>query len=189
MAGRVEIVAATGERWRDLAALFGPRGACAGCWCMYWPRERAAFEAGKGPGNRRALRRLVAAGRTPGLLAYRDGRPVGWVALGPRGDFPRLARSRVLAPVDGQPVWSIVCLFVVRDARRQGLSVELIRAACRHARRHGARLVEAYPVEPRAGEVPPAFAWTGIASGFRDAGFSEVARRSPTRPIMRRAPG
>ncbi|HKQ62266.1 MAG TPA: GNAT family N-acetyltransferase, partial [Candidatus Polarisedimenticolaceae bacterium] len=90
----------------------------------------------------------------------------------------------VLKPVDAAPVWSVSCLFVARAHRRRGISVGLLRAARRHAARHGALLVEGYPVDPR-GRAPDAFVWTGLASAFRQAGFTEVARRSPTRPIMR----
>ncbi|MBI4879318.1 MAG: GNAT family N-acetyltransferase [Planctomycetes bacterium] len=149
-------------------------------------RTRQEFERGKGSGNRRALRRLVAHGTIPGLIAYRGQEPVGWCSIEPREAFPLLARSRVLKPVDDQPVWSIVCLFVAREQRRTGISRALIEAAVRHARRHGARVVEAYPIEPKKTSFPDAFAYTGIASAYRRAGFAEVARRSPTRPIMRR---
>lgn len=175
---------ATPARWDDLEALFGPRGACGGCWCM-WPRlPAAAFRAGKGAGNRRALRRLVDQ-RPPGLLGYRGGEAVAWCAVAPRADLVRLERSRVLRPVDDQPVWSIPCLFVARAHRGQGVSVAMIEAAVRWAGRQGARVVEAYPIEATAA-VAPAFAWWGVAAAYRKAGFVEVARRSDTRPIMRR---
>lgn len=178
----------TPERWPDLAKLFGPRGACAGCWCMWWRLPRAEWEAGKGEGNRRGLEAYVREGRVPGLVAYRRGEPVGWVAVEPREVYPRLARSRTLAPVDGAPVWSITCFFVARPHRGEGLTGLLIDAAVRHARAHGASLVEAYPVELRKA-TGDAFVYTGAASTFRARGFEEVARRSPTRPIVRRATG
>jgi GNAT superfamily N-acetyltransferase len=88
--------------------------------------------------------------------------------------------------VDDRPVWSVVCFFVARPHRRRGLTVRLLREACRYARARGASLLEGYPVEPVSGKTPDAFAWTGLASAFRAAGFVEVERRSPTRPIMRR---
>jgi GNAT superfamily N-acetyltransferase len=176
---------ATPSRWKDLETLFGPRGACAGCWCMYWRLPRAEFTRGKGAPNRRALRGIVESRVCPGLLAYLGRQPVGWCALAPRAEFPVLGRSRILAPVDGAPVWSLTCLFVARPFRGRGVSVALLRAAVDHARRRGARILEGYPVEPRAGRVADVFAWTGLASAFRRARFREVARRAPTRPIMR----
>jgi len=182
---RLSLRPATADRWGDLVTLFGPRGACGGCWCMYWRRARREFEAGKGAGNRRALKRLVDGDSAPGLLAYRGGQPVGWCAVAPRQDYPVLARSRILKPVDDQPVWSITCLFVRRDQRRTGVSTQMLAAAVRYAFKRGADVVEGYPVEPRGGQTADAFAWTGLASAFRQAGFEEVARRSPTRPIMR----
>jgi GNAT superfamily N-acetyltransferase len=156
---------------------------------MYWRLPRAAFTRGKGARNRRALNGLVASRACPGLMAYLGRQPIGWCAVAPRVEFPVLARSRILAPVDGTPVWSVVCLFVARPFRRRGVSVALLRAAVEHAQRRGARAVEGYPVEPRGGRVPDVFVWTGLASAFRRAGFREVARRSATRPIMRAEAG
>jgi GNAT superfamily N-acetyltransferase len=175
----------TASRWKDLEALFGARGACGGCWCMYWRLPRSAFEQLKGDGNRRAFKKLVAAGQTPGLLAYDGGRPVAWCAIAPRTEYPKMARSRILQPVDDQPVWSVSCLFVAKPYRRRGLSVRLLEAAADYVRRRGGRIVEGYPAEA-PGKVADAFVWTGLASAFRQAGFTEVARRSKTRPIMRR---
>jgi GNAT superfamily N-acetyltransferase len=182
---RIRCEPLTVERWADLLLLFGPRGACAGCWCQYWRRSHAAFAQGKGRGNRDALRRQVAQGSPPGILAYRGGRAIGWCAIAPRESFPRLERSRVLARVDDTPVWSITCLFVAKTERNQGVSRQLIRAACRYAQAQSARVVEGYPVEVAAPRADP-FMWTGVASAFRGEGFTEVLRRGPTRPIMRR---
>jgi GNAT superfamily N-acetyltransferase len=176
----------TPERWTDLEALFGPRGACGGCWCMTPRLTRAEYERNKGEGNRRALRALVDSGTVPGLLGFVDDRPVAWCSLGPRGDFSWLARSRLFRPVDDRPVWSIVCLFIDKTHRRQGLSARMLEAACAHAAAHGATCVEAYPVEPRGSDMPAVFAHHGLASAYLRAGFHEVARPSPTRPIMRR---
>jgi GNAT superfamily N-acetyltransferase len=186
-AGRLEVQPLTLDRWGDFARLFGNRGACGGCWCMYPRQTRQEFERRKGAANRRAMRRLVARGTPPGVLGYLDGEPVGWCSVEPREAFSSLARSRILKPVDGRPVWSIVCLFVHKEHRGQGVSVRMIQGAARWAASQGARLVEAYPVEPRSAPMPAAFAWNGLASAYRAAGFREVARRSETRPIMRRA--
>ena len=175
----------TPSRWSDLERLFGARGACGGCWCMAWRVPRSQWEAQKGLPNKRALRRLVDAGPPPGVLAYRDGVPVGWCAVAPRASYPVLSRSRVLAPVDDRAVWSITCLFVRKAERRQGVSRRLLQAAVAFARSNGARIVEGYPVEPDRDQPDP-FVWTGLASAFRAAGFHEVARRSAARPIMRR---
>jgi GNAT superfamily N-acetyltransferase len=185
MPADLEVQPVAPARWRDLERLFGPRGACAGCWCMYWRLTRSQWEAGKGAGNRRTLKKLVDSGATPGLLAYLDGEPVGWCAIAPREQFPVLERSRVLQRVDDQPVWSVVCFYVTRAARRRGVSLALLRGAVSEARKRGARIVEGYPIDPKRGPMADAFAWTGLAATFRQAGFREVARRSETRPIMR----
>lgn len=173
------------ERWGDLERLFGERGACGGCWCMHWRLTAAEYEAGKGEGNRRRLRERLGSEPPPGVIAYLAGEAVGWCAVAPRGEYVRMERSRILAPVDDRPVWSIVCFFVARPHRGRGLTGALIRGACELAAAHGASIVEAYPVEPQKDPMPPVFAFTGLASAFRRAAFREVERRSPTRPIMR----
>ena len=155
---------------------------------MTWRLSRAQFEQQKGAGNKHAFHALVAAGDAPGVLAYSNGEPVGWCAVAPRADYPALARSRILRPVDDAPVWAISCFFVARPFRHRGVSVRLLEGATDYARERGARIIEGYPVEPRghAPMMPDAFVWTGLAAAFRAAGFAEVARRSDTRPIMRR---
>jgi GNAT superfamily N-acetyltransferase len=175
---------ATAARWKDVEALFGEKGACAGCWCM-WPRLRAKeFGSGRGEGNKRALRALVRADERPGLIAYRGRTPVGWCAVAPREAYARLATSRVMAPVDERPVWSLVCFFVAKEARGQGVTRALIRSAVAFAARNGARIIEAYPHDAHA-RMADTFAWFGVASAFRGLGFREVARRSATRPVLR----
>jgi GNAT superfamily N-acetyltransferase len=183
----IQVHPATPERWDDLARLFGPRGACAGCWCMWWRLSAAAWSKGKGAGNRGALRRLVQSGDPPGLIAYEGDLPVGWVAVGPREAYTRLAASRSLKPLDDTPVWSVPCFFVAKSHRRRGLSARLLRAAAEHARSRGATMIEGYPVVSRTGTMPDAFAWTGLPTAFLRAGFKEAARPSASRRIMRKA--
>lgn len=175
----------TPDRWDDFETLFGPRGACGGCWCMLWRLQRSEFERNKGERNRQAMRDLVDNGVSPGILAYRKRDPIGWCALAPRADYPALARSRILKPIDDQPVWSVSCLFVHKDHRKQGVSVALLRAATDFVRKQGGTVVEGYPVLPKKAEMPAVFAWTGIASAFLEAGFHEAARPAEHRPIMR----
>jgi GNAT superfamily N-acetyltransferase len=176
---------ATPERWRDLEQLFGPRGACGGCRCMWLRLSWTQFEQHKGDGNKQALEGLVAAGRIPGVLAYHEGRPVGWCSVAPREEFPRLEASRTLRRIDDRPVWSVVCFYVARPWRRRGITVGLLKAAVAYARQQGAAMVEGYPVAPRVPDMPAVFAWPGLVAAFRRVGFTEVARRSATRLIMR----
>jgi GNAT superfamily N-acetyltransferase len=175
----------TPDRWHDFETLFGPHGATGGCWCMFWLVSRQEFERQAGKQNKDAMQALVFSGRQPGILAYSGETPAGWCALAPRPVYKRLEHSRILRPVDDQPVWSIVCFFVARSFRGQGLTVALLKAAVQYAATQGARLLEGYPVEPEKGKAPDPFVYTGVASAFRQAGFVEVARRSDTRPIMR----
>jgi GNAT superfamily N-acetyltransferase len=183
----LEIRPLTAGRWPDLERLFGERGACGGCWCMWWRMKRSEFEKRKGEGNKKLFKKIATSGETPGLLAYNGRQPVAWCAIAPREAYPVLENSRVLKRIDDQPVWSVVCFFVARPYRRRGVTARLLKAAVDYARRRGARIIEGYPVESRKARMPDAFAWTGLVATFRKVGFVEAARRSKTRPIMRLA--
>jgi len=152
---------------------------------MWWLLPRKQWTNQKGDGNRKAMRALVKGNRKPGLIAYANSEPVGWCAISPRERYVRLESSRILKPVDDQPVWSVTCFFVARPYRRRGVTVALLKAAADLARKNGAHILEGYPTEPIK-DQPDAFVYTGLASAFRKAGFVEVARRSATRPIYRR---
>jgi len=175
----------TPENWDDLVALFGPRGASGGCWCMWFRLSRSQFEQQKGEGNKQALYQIVKSGEAPGILAYKDKQPVGWCSIAPRERFVSLERSRVLKRVDDKPVWSVVCFYVAKPYRRKGIMLSLLRAAVDYAASQGAKIIEGYPIEPKKGVTPDVFAYHGLSSIFLQTGFQEVARRSQTHPIMR----
>jgi len=177
----------TPDRWADFEALMGPRGGAEGCWCMLWRVQAAAYNAGRGEPNRRAMQARVNDGpRPPGLIAYREGAPVGWISIAPRDEFPRMAKSRIAAPVDDRPVWSVSCFFIKAGQRGKGVATALLAAACGFAAAHDAGIVEGYPIDPLGARYANAFAWTGLMRVFGACGFTEVARRSSTRPIMRK---
>ena len=181
-----ESVATLDRNTHDFVTLFGERGACGGCWCMLWRLTRKQFESQKGAGNKLAMKALVDSGEVPGILAYHNTEAIGWCAIAPRSNYPALLRSRILQPLDDRRCWSVACLFIEKLYRKKGVSTELLRAASEYAKSQGAELLEGYPVEPKSEEdIPPAFAWTGIPKAFIRAGFQEIVRRSPTRPIMR----
>jgi GNAT superfamily N-acetyltransferase len=179
----------TPSRWDDLVELFGERGAYGGCWCMFFRIPQSEFNEGarnRGRGNRRAFKELVDKRRVPGLLAYVDGRPVGWCSVAPRSRFGRVERSPTTKPVDDEDgVWSIVCFYMDRRHRGRGVGSALLSAAVEHARKKGARIVEGYPIDSSVRKVPNSEAYYGLLSMFEAAGFEEVARRSPSRPLMR----
>jgi GNAT superfamily N-acetyltransferase len=175
----------TAKQWKDLLNLFGERGACGGCWCMWWRMTRSEFNREKGEGNKKAFKKIVDRGEVPGILAYVGREPIGWCSVAPREAFSSLERSRILKKVDNKPVWSVVCFFVAKPFRYKGVSVSLLKAATEYVKKQGGKIVEGYPVEPKTEKFPDAFAYHGLASAFRQAGFKEVARRSKTRPIMR----
>jgi GNAT superfamily N-acetyltransferase len=175
----------TARNWNDLETLFGPRGACAGCWCMYYRLSPPTWKKQKGEKNRRAFRLIVASGAPTGVLAYAGREPVGWCAVAPRQELVRLQKSRILKPVDEQPVWSVTCFYVAKKYRRSGITVSLLKAGVEYAIKRGAQIVEGYPHDAPVSEMPDVFAWNGFVSAFRKAGFQEIARRSATRPVMR----
>jgi GNAT superfamily N-acetyltransferase len=174
----------TPDTWEDFLEVMGPKGGEAGCFCMFYRQTSREFEEHKGDGNRDQMREIVESGQVPGLIGYRDGRPVGWVQVGPRSWYGRLERSNVTQPLDDRPAWAITCFVIPKEHRRTGVASELVAAAVEYARSQGAELVEGYPVDPD-GDAIPAFSWMGFAPMFEECGFSEVARRSDTRPFMR----
>ncbi len=183
------------KRLPDLATLFGQGGDPKWCWCAWYRARSIDFRTATAEDNRElmesATRAVAAEGRAPGLIAYRNGDPVGWVSVGPREDYDRLQHSKVLGPVDGRPVWSIVCFVVARRSRGQGIATALLEAAVDYARQHGATVLEAYPVDATSGRVGAAEAFKGTLSMFERAGFVVVERRranrvSRERPIVRR---
>jgi GNAT superfamily N-acetyltransferase len=176
----------TAERWADLRDLFGPRGGYANCWCMWWRVPSREF---KGERNRAAFEQLVATGSQPGLLAYEEGRPVGWVSVAPLPEFSRVLRSRTLKPHPDDPIaqiWSINCFVVRREARGAGVATALLEAAVAHAADHGAHAVEGYPVDTHGGRMASSELYTGTLEMFRRAGFSQVEGRGGKRALMRR---
>ena len=175
----------TPARWQDFETLFGPRGACGGCWCMWFRLKRSEFEKQKGEGNKRAMKEIVDSEEIPGLLAYVGEQVIAWCSIGPRENFPVLNRSRILKPIDEKPVWSIVCLFIAKAFRRQGVTEYLLKEAIEFAGQNGARIVEGYPIDTDKENYPPVFAATGFYSTYKKLGFQECTRRSETRPIMR----
>lgn len=154
---------------------------------MWWRLSRPVWDKQRGKKNRAAFRKLVASGVPTGVLGYVKNAPVGWCAVAPRADYVRLERSRILKAVDDRQVWSVTCFFVAKQYRRKGMTEQLLKAAVEYAREQGAKTVEGYPKDAQSRELADAFAYTGFVSAFRSAGFKEVARRSETRPIMRRS--
>ena len=181
----LQIHPVTSERWPDLVELFertGPRGGARntpayGCWCMYW-RDRSLPH---GEPKKRAMAKLVRAGREPGLLAYDDGDPVGWVSIAPRAEYAPLLASPQYRPRDeggGEAVWSIVCFTIDRYAQRKGIASALLAAAVDHAFAHGASSVEAYPHVAKPDD------YMGGTELYRRAGFAHV-RDANKRAIVR----
>ncbi len=171
----------TPERWPDLVKLFEHHGNPGYCWCMTWRAASAEYQRLTSTGRKRALHSLVQSHVPTGILAYRNDEPVGWCSIAPRETYTRLEKSTTLRRVDDHPVWSVVCFFVRRDLRGQGLALRLLRAAVEYAAGQGARLVEGYPVEPGQ-----SYQFMGSLAIFKAAGFREVARAENDRLIVRK---
>src|SRR5437667_2565485 len=155
------------------------------CWCMWWRLRHRDFRVLQ-PAERKAeLRGWVRSGAEPGLIAYREGIPVGWCAVAPRSEYAGLAASRSLKPVDSAAgVWSVTCYFVARGQRRTGLMAALLGAAESHAKRHGGLIFEGYPVA--AERLAGCAGYTGVVPAYERAGFRVVARPSRALRIMRK---
>ncbi len=177
-------LAATPDRLDDLSAVMNDNAISRSCWCAYWYRANADYKAGWGRGNPKTLTQLVAGGEEPGIIAYLEGRPAAWVSVAPRRNFDRLNRSRNFAAIDELDVWAVNCFVVVKPFRRQGLMPKLARFAADFAFAKGAPGVEGYPLEPSEKSGPDDL-FVGSVNAFLAAGYREVARPLPRRPIMR----
>ena len=180
------------ETWPALAELFEAGGDPKWCWCQWWRKRNANWTNTSAADNRADLERLMDAEPAPGLVGLRDGRAVGWVGLGPREDFERLAHSRTIPQLPGEAVWSVNCFVVARNARRSGVARALLGAAVEYARDHGAALVEGYPVRTGGAKMTSAGLYTGSEGMFDREGFSIAAettsgaRSGKPRLVMRR---
>jgi GNAT superfamily N-acetyltransferase len=185
---RVEVHPLTAATWDDLERLFGQPGGgiVRGCWCMYYRLTGPETRGRTKEQNKDALHRLAASARAPGLVGYVEDRPVGWISLGPRADYRRLARSPIMKPVDDAEVWSIICTYVVKPLRGKGIQHQMLAGAIDYARGQAVRLLEAYPIDKDQPSHPD-FMFFGSRALYERAGFREVERRSPTRVVMRRA--
>ena len=177
---------ATAKRFPDLARVLGERGGPGGCWCMWWRLEQAEWREAGPTGRNAASAERFAVSPPPGVFGYLDDRPVGWCAIAPRAQYPRLQSSPTFGPVDDTPAWAVSCLFIHRTARRRGVASALAGAAAAMAEAYGATAIDAIPVAPGGKRRAPDL-YTGTPSMFAALGFEEVARRRPERPIVRLA--
>jgi ribosomal protein S18 acetylase RimI-like enzyme len=190
---KLTVAPLTPDRWSDFEAIFNAKGCSVarGCWCMEYrlsgSREPLPLGMTRAQANRAALKALVDGGRPPGLIGYRGKIPIGWVSIGPRQEYVKLKRSPVMKAVDEQPVWSVICFVVPAEYRGQGVAQALLTQAIAYARKQGATMVEAYPVDKPARSKDD-YMWFGAKSMYDNAGFKEVARRKPHRPIVRIKP-
>ena len=166
--------------------LFGDKGACGNCWCMSFRLKKSDFENGKlNNGNKIFMKQLVAQNQPTGVLAIHKDRAIAWCALAPREDFLRLKFSRVHKPIDNQKVWSIPCMFIAKEYRKKGLSIELLKGIIKFSKRKGIKILEAYPLILSSKKLPDAFVWVGLYKSFENAGFKIVDRTSKNRPMVR----
>jgi len=174
----------TSSNWKDIEKLFGEDSICKSCWCMWWRQSSSEWQKRKGTERKEALKKIVFDGKVPGILAYSKGKPIGWCSIAPREEFHRLEKSRTLKRIDDQQVWSVVCFFVAKQFRRKGVSTMLLKAAVEYAMRQGAKIIEGYPNRSRK-MLNDTIAYTGLASAFLKAGFTDFSSLSKVKTIMR----
>ncbi len=176
--------------WKDVEKLFGPNGACAGCWCIWWrlPKGGKVWNETRGPKAKKMLQNLVKKGKAGAILAYADGAPVGWLALGPRTDFPKLETAKAYKVDDVEKAWSFPCFFIASRFRGQGIGRGLLSAAIKAAKKQKAKILEGYPVPltKNGKKLPAAWSYTGPLKLFEEFGFRIVQRQSYSRPLVRK---
>jgi GNAT superfamily N-acetyltransferase len=189
---RITVRFLTPDDWPSVAKLFGANGACGGCWCMWWrvPQGGKLWQRNQGDKNRDAFRRLIRAGKVHAVLAFAGDEPVGWCSFGPKDSFVRMKRMRSLQHESPEGAWSIVCFYIPSRWRGRGVATALLQASTARAFELGATAVEGYPKVPKedGSRMPGAFAWTGVPALFRKAGYEEMEREGPERPVYTVAP-
>ena len=187
---KIVIAPATADRFDDAEHALTGGGDGRSCQCQWWTITNAEFQRASTDERRELLRdELGNDAPPPALIAYVDGKAAGWVRVGPRPAQVRISRTRDIVantpiPLDDPDVWAVTCFVVRREYRRQGLNARLLAAAVDHARKHGARVVEAYPYDTDAAKHSSNELYRGVLSVFEDAGFREVARPKPDRAIV-----
>ncbi len=187
----ITIEPATTDRFDDAQHALTGGGDGASCQCQWWTITNAEWQQTSTDERRELLRDEIAAGPPPALIAYVDGEAAGWIRVGPRTRQVRLSRTREFVahteePWDDESVWAVSCFVVRREHRREGLNARLLDAAIDFARTHGARVIEAYPLDPAGGGAKKSSnqLFRGTVSTFEGAGFREVARPKPDRAIV-----
>jgi len=176
----------TKANWNNFVQLFGSKGACGNCWCMYYRLKKSDYQEGKADdGNKAAMKELVWKERPTGILGFYEGQAIAWCAFAPREDFIKLESSRVHKRIDDKIVWSIPCFFIDKNFRRHGVSSELLKGVIRYAREVGIKIIEAYPTTPTQEKLADSFAWIGLYKSFERAGFEIADRTSKNRPMVR----
>jgi GNAT superfamily N-acetyltransferase len=176
----------TKKNWNNFVRLFGDKGACGNCWCMYYRLKKSDYLEGKsGDGNKDAMKEIVWDGKPAGILALYEGQAIAWCAFAPREDFIKLEKSRVHKRIDNKSVWSIPCFFIDKNFRKHGVSEALITGVIKYAKANGIKIIEAYPTIPTTEKLPDSFAWIGLYKSFERAGFEVADRTSKNRPMVR----
>ncbi len=176
----------TQKNWGKFVELFGAKGACGNCWCMYYRLTKQDFQEGKQDnGNMNAMKALVWDNQPTGIIGFYEEQPIAWCAFAPRENYMKLEKSRVHKRIDDQPVWSVPCFFIDKNFRKQGVSVELLKSVIKYAVERGIKIIEAYPTIPTQAKLPDAFVWIGLYKSFEKAGFKIVDQTSQNRPMVR----
>lgn len=174
------------DNWGKFIKLFGEKGACGNCWCMYYRLKKSDFNEGKAAdGNKEAMHLLVKENKPTGILGFYEDQAIAWCAFAPREHFIKLEKSRVHKRIDNKPVWSIPCFFIDKNFRRHGVSVAMLQGVINYARENNIKIIEAYPTIPTTGKLPDSFLWIGLYKSFERAGFKIVDRTSKNRPMVR----
>jgi GNAT superfamily N-acetyltransferase len=179
--------ALTAENFEDIDELFGPPGGhiVKMCYCVWFRETGTGDNKMPNKDKRPFLKSLAESDMPPGILGYLDGVVVGWASLGPRHDFPALDRSPLMKKVDDEPVWSLPCFYVDKEYRGRGVATALLKAAQEFAVSRNAETLEAYPVD-NTERTPEDSAFFGLKTMFDREGYTEVARRKETRPVVRK---
>jgi GNAT superfamily N-acetyltransferase len=191
MSARIRVVPAAEAGWRAVEAVLTSDASTRNCWCQFHVFENRVRRATTRDSRQELLRDQVATLDPPrGLVALVGDEPVGWCGVEPRTRLGHVLASRLVTrnsryQLDDPDVWAIYCILVPSSLRRQGIATTLLTFAIVHARSHGARAIEGYPIDTaqRDGQLPPGFS-TGTLAMFEREGFNPLAALPSGRTLV-----
>ena len=150
--GEIRVEDVTPERLADYHEFFDHHAfrdfpAWQSCYCMETHRTQsdAEWAVRTAQENRRDMTGFINDGKVTALLAYVDGKPVGWCNYGETTKLNGVMHRFGLNAAEQQGVGSLACFVIAAPYRGHGVATALLEAALERMRARGVEIAEAYP--------------------------------------------